>query len=303
MGWRNVIITQHSKLSYSSNMMVVHTKDGVSQIPVSDINMLVVLTTQAVITSALIAELAKKQTKVIFVDEKQEPICETENYYSTNCHPEKLIKQFNWDEDRKQILWTKIVAAKIQNQMNVLRIYGLPTDEIERDFLELELNDASNREATTARKYFTELFGKDFKRREGSNALNAALNYGYSILLSAVNRKITMDGNRTYMGVHHSSEHNPFNLGSDLMEPFRPFVDYWLYDHKNIKEFTPDIKYGLVELLSLRIIYNGDRMILGNAINQYVHDCLRYLDGNLFEMNIELEVDYEVPNDAIDDNV
>lgn len=78
MGWRNVIITQHSKLSYSSNMMVVHTKDGVSQIPVSDINMLVVLTTQAVITSALIAELAKKQTKVIFVDEKQEPICETE---------------------------------------------------------------------------------------------------------------------------------------------------------------------------------------------------------------------------------
>ncbi|WP_260274022.1 CRISPR-associated endonuclease Cas1, partial [Lactobacillus delbrueckii] len=71
MGWRNVIITQHSKLSYSSNMMVVHTKDGVSQIPVSDINMLVVLTTQAVITSALIAELAKKQTKVIFVDEKQ----------------------------------------------------------------------------------------------------------------------------------------------------------------------------------------------------------------------------------------
>lgn len=260
MGWRNVIITQHSKLSYSSNMMVVHTKDGVSQIPVSDINMLVVLTTQAVITSALIAELAKKQTKVIFVDEKQEPICETENYYSTNCHPEKLIKQFNWDEDRKQILWTKIVAAKIQNQMNVLRIYGLPTDEIEKDFLELELNDASNREATTARKYFTELFGKDFKRREGSNALNAALNYGYSILLSAVNRKITMDGNRTYMGVHHSSEHNPFNLGSDLMEPFRPFVDYWLYDHKNIKEFTPDIKYGLVELLSLRIIYNGDRM-------------------------------------------
>ena len=303
MGWRNVIITQHSKLSYSSNMMVVHTRDGINQIPVSDINILVVLTTQAVITSALIAELAKKQTKVIFVDEKQEPICETENYYSTNCYPEKLIKQFNWEEDRKQILWTKIVAAKIQNQMNVLRIYGLPTDEIEKDFLELELNDASNREATTARKYFTELFGKDFKRREGSKALNAALNYGYSILLSAVNRKITMDGNRTYMGVHHSSEHNPFNLGSDLMEPFRPFVDYWLYDHKNIKEFTPDIKYGLVELLSLRIIYNGDRMILGNAINQYVHDCLRYLDGNLFEMDIELGVDYEVPNDAIDDNV
>lgn len=50
MGWRNVIITQHSKLSYSSNMMVVHTKDGINQIPVSDINMLVVLTTQAVIT-------------------------------------------------------------------------------------------------------------------------------------------------------------------------------------------------------------------------------------------------------------
>lgn len=28
MGWRSVIITQHAKLTYSMNMMIVQTKDG-----------------------------------------------------------------------------------------------------------------------------------------------------------------------------------------------------------------------------------------------------------------------------------
>ena len=51
-------------------MMIVQTRDGINQIPIEDINLLLVSTTQAVITSALISKLAQNQTKVIFVDEK-----------------------------------------------------------------------------------------------------------------------------------------------------------------------------------------------------------------------------------------
>ena len=39
MGWRSVIITQHAKLTYSMNMMIVQTRDGVNQIPIDDINL------------------------------------------------------------------------------------------------------------------------------------------------------------------------------------------------------------------------------------------------------------------------
>ena len=61
-------------------------------------------------------------------------------------------------------------------------------------------------------------------------AVNAALNYGYSILLSTVNRAIVTKGYLTQLGIHHRSTENQFNLGSDLMEPFRVLIDRIVYD-------------------------------------------------------------------------
>lgn len=75
MGWRSVIITQHAKLSYSAHMMRVQTGDGINQIPIEDIDLLLVSTTQAVISSALISELAHQNTKIIFTDLKNQPVC------------------------------------------------------------------------------------------------------------------------------------------------------------------------------------------------------------------------------------
>ncbi len=77
MSWRSVIITQHAKLSYSSHLMVVQTNDGINQIPLEDVQLLVVATAHAVITSALIGALAKQNSKVIFVDNHYFPVCET----------------------------------------------------------------------------------------------------------------------------------------------------------------------------------------------------------------------------------
>ena len=249
MGWRSVIITQHAKLTYSMQMMIVQTRDGINQIPIEDINLLLVSTTQAVITSALISKLAQNQTKIIFVDEKDNPVVETAVYYPGARNIAKLKEQFNWDEHLKELLWTKIVSQKIKNQIAVLANYHLNKDEVQDELDQLEINDESNREAIAARKYFMLLFDKNFVRRDTS-AINAALDYGYAILLSSFNREIAMNGYLTYFGIHHCSQENQFNLASDLMEPFRPFVDYWVKAHEKIKELTPDIKYGLVELLS-----------------------------------------------------
>lgn len=234
------------------NMMVVQTRDGINQIPIADINLLLVSTTQAVITGALISRLAENQTKVIFVDEKDEPVVETVGYYPGARNLSKLKGQFNWDIQLKEKLWTKIVDRKITNQIAVLKNYQLEWQNVQDELDQLELNDATNREAIAARKYFMTLFDKTFVRRD-NNAVNGALDYGYAILLASFNREIAVNGYLSYLGIHHHSEENCFNLASDLMEPFRPFVDYWVKAHEKIKQLTPDIKYGLVELLSLEI--------------------------------------------------
>ena len=303
MGWRSVIITQHAKLTYSMQMMIVQTRDGINQIPIEDINLLLVSTTQAVITSALISKLAQNQTKVIFVDEKDNPIVETAVYYPGTRNMAKLTQQFNWDDHLKELLWTKIVSQKIKNQIAVLANYHLNKDEVQSELDQLEINDESNREAIAARKYFMLLFDKNFVRRDTS-AINAALDYGYAILLSSFNREIVMNGYLTYFGIHHCSQENQFNLASDLMEPFRPFVDYWVKAHEKIKELTPDIKYGLVELLSLEIKFNGKKTLLTNAITVYVRECLKFLSGDSKELpEMEMSLTNEVPNNALNDNV
>ena len=303
MGWRSVIITQHAKMTYSMNMMVVQTRDGINQIPIDDINLLLVSTTQAVITSALISKLAENQTKVIFVDEKDQPVVETVGYYPSARNLSKLNNQFNWDLQLKEKLWTKIVDRKITNQITVLKNYQLEWQNVQDELDQLELNDATNREAIAARKYFMTLFDKTFVRRD-NNAVNGALDYGYAILLASFNREIAVNGYLSYLGIHHHSEENCFNLASDLMEPFRPFVDYWVKAHEKIKQLTPDIKYGLVELLSLEIKYNNKKTILSNAISEYVHDCLCFLSGKTKELpEMEMALTNEVPNDALNDNV
>ena len=197
MGWRSVIITQHAKLTYSMNMMIVQTRDGINQIPISDINLLLVSTSQAVITSALISKLAENQSKIIFVDDKYQPVSETIDYYPNSRSLAKLKSQFNWDEKRKELLWTKIVARKIQNQIKVLQNYNLVWDDVQNELDQMELNDSTNREAAAARKYFINMFGKDFIRRN-SGVINAALDYGYAILLSAFNREIAVNGYLSY---------------------------------------------------------------------------------------------------------
>lgn len=303
MGWRSVIITQHAKMTYSMNMMVVQTRDGINQIPIADINLLLVSTTQAVITSALISKLAENQTKVIFVNEKDEPVVETVGYYPGARNLSKLNSQFNWDIQLKEKLWTKIVDRKITNQIAVLKNYQLEWQNVQDELDQLELNDATNREAIAARKYFITLFDKTFVRRD-NNVVNGALDYGYAILLASFNREIAVNGYLSYLGIHHHSEENCFNLASDLMEPFRPFVDYWVKAHEKIKQLTPDIKYGLVELLSLEIKYNNKKTILSNAISEYVHDCLCFLSGKTKELpEMEMALTNEVPNDALNDNV
>ena len=238
---------------------------------------------------------------MIFTDNKNEPVTETVNYYPNNRSLGICLQQYEWNDHVKEILWTKIVRSKIINQIKVLKNYQIDCQDLKIELDKLEINDMTNREAVVARKYFEKLFGNKYSRKDFT-PMNAALNYGYSILLSAVNKEIVSAGYVTYLGIHHQSQENMFNFGSDLMEPFRPVVDYWLAD-KNFLEFTPDIKYGLVDLLNLEIKYNKKQMLLKNAITKYVRDVIEYLNQEIVEFDMEVEFTNEVPNNAINDNV
>ncbi|USS84803.1 type II CRISPR-associated endonuclease Cas1 [Fructilactobacillus myrtifloralis] len=301
MVWRSVVITQHAKVSYSGRRIIVQTNQTVAEVPIDDIEVLLISNTQAVLTARAISELARAAVKVIFSDETGEPVCETVDYLPNNRSMSVLQRQFEWDEARKELLWTWLVTAKVQMQITVLQKRHIDASDLDYEFRKIEINDLSNREAVVARKYFPLLFETGFERRNFQPA-NAALNYGYSILLSLVNRNIVATGCLTQLGIHHHNDENQFNLGSDLMEPFRPIIDWWVSEQE-IKELTPEVKIKLVDLLNLELKFNGKNTILRNALKTHVTNCINYLNGERETAKVEVELGDEISDYALNRNV
>lgn len=70
----------------------------------------------------------------------------------------------------------------------------------------------------------------------------------YSIILSCFTREITANGYLTQLGIFHDNMFNPFNLASDLMEPYRPLVDKKVYEMKP-EIFETEEKHEMLRLL------------------------------------------------------
>ncbi len=268
MSWRTVVIVSSAKLDYQMGYLVVR-KDTVTKIHLSEIRLLLIESTAVSLTAALLAELTDKKIKVIFCDAKRNPSSELLPYYGAHDTSLKIRNQIAWSDKIKVQMWTEIVSEKIRKQREVLL---LREKKEEADLLgqyleEMELGDATNREGHAAKVYFNALFGKDFSRSV-DNVANAALNYGYSILLSAFTREITANGYLTQLGLFHDNMFNPFNLASDLMEPFRPLVDRRVLQLQ-FSELQHEQKMQLVDILNMEIFVNERKEYVANAIKIY----------------------------------
>ncbi len=268
MSWRTVVIASSAKLDYQMGYLVVR-KDTVTKIHLSEIRLLLIESTAISLTAVLLAELTDKKIKVIFCGAKRNPSSELLPYYGAHDTSLKIRNQITWSDKIKVQMWTEIVSEKIRKQREVLL---LREKKEEADLLgqyleEMELGDATNREGHAAKVYFNALFGKDFSRSV-DNVANAALNYGYSILLSAFTREITANGYLTQLGLFHDNMFNPFNLASDLMEPFRPLVDRRVLQLQ-FSELQHEQKMQLVDILNMEIFVNERKEYVANAIKIY----------------------------------
>lgn len=284
MSWRTVIITNSAKLDYQMGYMVVR-RDTVTKIHISEIHTVLIESTAVSLTAALLAELAEHKVKVIFCDSKRNPCSEVVPYYGAHDTSRKVRNQIAWNEDSKLAVWTEIVSEKIRNQMRVLEDYHKSEAELLVQYLkELEFGDKTNREGHAAKVYFNALFGKDFSRSTDC-VTNAALNYGYSIILSSFTREIVLNGYITQIGLFHDNMFNPFNLASDLMEPFRTLVDRCVLKLKP-EVFEPSEKIELVSIVNQNVIINGRSELVSNAIKIYtrsIFDAIEERDVSLIK--------------------
>ena len=283
MGWRTVVVNTHSKLSYKNNHLIFKNAMNTELIHLSEIDVLLLETTDIVVSTMLIQRLVDENVLVIFCDQKRLPIAQLAPYYARHDSSLQLSKQIAWAEEIKGLIWTQIIGQKIRNQAYFLGQAGFfeKSQSLLKLEEELEIFDPSNREGHAARIYFNRLFGNDFSR-EQDNDINAALDYGYSLLLSLFAREVAVCGCMTQLGLKHANQFNHFNLASDLMEPFRPLVDILVYENRD-KSFIK-LKPYLFELFTETYHYQSKEMYLSNIVRDYTKKVIKALNNQNHEI-------------------
>lgn len=279
MSFRTIVITKQSKISYKNRFLVVKQENDEKYIHLSEIDTIIVDSISVSISSYLLKELSDNKINIIFCDEKHNPFGELKSYYLAHNSSKKIIMQSKWTKKKKDELWQLIVKNKITNQALLLsKIKSSNYNLVLSYASNVAIGDKTNREGHAAKIYFNSLFTKKFVRNEKDD-INAALNYGYAVLLSTFNKEIISNGYLTELGIHHKNEFNPFNLSCDLMEPFRIIIDNFVYFNKN-REFNAAYKMDIVNIFNGKYKYNNKQYILKDIIKIYTKNIFDYLENN-----------------------
>ena len=282
MSFRTVVISNKAKLSYKNNYLVVKKEDDEKYIHMSEIDTVIIDSIAVSITSYLLLELSNNKINIIFCNEKRNPYAQIIPFYNSYNVSKKVLIQTKWTKKTKDEMWQKIIENKIINQATLLIKLKKKNSEMLINYAkEVKIGDKTNREGHAAKVYFNSLFGNKFSRGQ-PNDINAALNYGYAIILSAINKEITINGYITELGINHRNDYNYYNLTCDLMEPLRIIIDEFVY-HNRKREFNKEYKMDLVNILNHKYKYKNKELFLTDLIKLYVRDTLKCMENQEME--------------------
>jgi CRISPR-associated protein Cas1 len=152
--------------------------------------------------------------------------------------------------------------AKLKHQSIVLRHFQKPDKAKQIDIYAKQVlsGDPQTREAAGARIYWKALFGDDFSRDPDGKMPNSLLNYGYALLRASVARAICSSGLSPVFGIHHENSTNSLPLADELMEPYRPLVDYYVKHLliEGITEVNPAAKQMITRFLWSDLHFEGE---------------------------------------------
>ena len=277
MGWKIIDIESNSQVKLFLNNLIIFKEFKKITIPLCDVDVVVFDNIKTTVTIKLINQLTKNNILTIICNEKHLPtsliIPQIGNFNSLKI----LEKQINWNVKYKHLKWKEIITHKILNQVEILKHFKLKfnNDFFNEILLEIKPFDISNREGHAAKVYWHTLYGKEFNRNE-DNDINYMLNYGYSILYSYFSRSIIKKGLDPRISIFHKSFDNYFALSSDLMEEFRPLIDWYVYKVNQSKEkiLIIDVKTNILKLFNKKCMVIDKKYFIPQAIDIYIDNLV-----------------------------
>jgi CRISP-associated protein Cas1 len=283
MGWRILYVESSDFLSLHLDNIVVDLGDDCVKIPITDIHTVLIDNYKTTISSHLINALTKSNVSIIICGLNHMPesiILPLFGHYSASYI---LKEQIGWKNDEKQLAHQLIIKRKITNQLKLLEYLKCDQYAIEllKNYInDVTLGDQTNREGLASKVYFRSLYGENFKRFN-DDVMNAGLNYGYSLLRSAISKSIVSKGLNSSIGIFHRGQTNAFNLSDDLIEIFRPLVDLWVYKKlKQEKIFLREHRIEILKILTISTLVDNKRHSLIQSIDLWTHSIQNYLNNS-----------------------
>ncbi len=221
------IDTPECSLSCRDGQVTCKTGDEVKTIPIEDVAAIIITSFSALVHSHLLLEAAKHGVALI--------ICESFKPVSlvlpANRATDTLLTraQIELKPVERATLWRKTIDSKCLNQLSLARLLS-PNHALVARIERVARGKHPQKEATCAAMYW-QLYGSalgrdDFSRDRDEEGINSLLNYGYAVLLSTMLQKLFGVGLDPTFGICHVVRERSTPLAYDLMEPFRPCVDW-----------------------------------------------------------------------------
>lgn len=274
MAFLNLFVGSKAYISIRNKQLFLKNDMKQSDFPVEDINSIIFENLQSNVSLYTLSFLAKNNVAVFVCDEQHLP-CAYLLPFNSHYNQTKMFKiQTDLPVPLKKQLWQEIVKHKIENQNKCL-ILCKKESALETLIKKVKSYDSTNIEAVAANKYFKILFDPKFSRDKECD-LNSALNYGYSILRGNIARNLVAHGLLPFLALKHCNVFNNFNLADDLIEPFRPFVDMFVYQNTEMP-FDTNYKTRLLNLLNCDCKVAGGLYTLSYAIELFVQSYVETL--------------------------
>lgn len=283
MVWRSIVVSNPAKLRRERFSLVVD-QDESARVPFEDIAVIVLDHREITLTHPVLAACGEYGIGLFSTGDDHQPNGVFTSFLTHTRATRMLRLQLAVDKPTTKRAWADIIRRKIANQIQCLRLAGMgESEQLESCLRRVRSGDPDGMEARAAGHYFPRLFGRGFDRGQES-WVNAALNYGYAVLRGAIARALVAHGLLPSLGLFHASEQNAFNLADDLIEPFRPLVDFHVVTQLRMGKgessgLLPSDKAALVSLLNVDVRMQTGAMTTLAAIEQATESLQRLFEG------------------------
>ena len=278
--------TLGTRLSVAHRQLVVERPDlPKATLPIEDLGVVIVDDIRATYTQSVFLSLLEAGATVLVTGRDHLPAGMMLPLHAHHVQTERHRAQVETSAPVRKRAWQAIVRAKIVQQAAVLSHFTGSDGGLAPMARRVRSGDPENLEAQAAQRYWPRLFGKTFRRDREAEGENALLNYGYAVVRAAVARAVVASGLIPSLGVHHRHRGNPFCLADDLLEPYRPYVD-WRVRHMagDDGESVPDLakretRTALLSLFNETVSVDGRREPLLLALHTSAASLCRTLTG------------------------